>query len=96
MAGSTTTDLQHLQKLIRRDRQRKLMALLLLSGLAGAAIYAQAVWTLALLATGMAGAGALWRQRKHSALPRTPATEGEQQGTDARNHPLLPGTRGDQ
>jgi hypothetical protein len=100
MAGSTTTDLQQLkqlQQLIQRDRQRKLMALLLLSGLAGAAIYVQAVWTLALLATGMAGAGALWRQRKHSAFPgSTPATEGGSQGTVARNHPLLPGTRGDQ
>jgi hypothetical protein len=89
MTSSTPTELQRLQQLIQRDRQRKLLALLLLSGVAGAAIAAQAVWMLALLATGLAGAGAWLRHRPSAAQPGS-------QRAEARNHPLLPGTREEQ
>jgi hypothetical protein len=58
---TTTSDFQRLQQLIRRDRLRKLTALLLMTGVSGAAIYAQAVWVLAVLASGLAGVTAWHR-----------------------------------
>jgi hypothetical protein len=63
MAIPHHSDLHQLQHLIRRDRQRKLIALLVLSGLTGALIYAQSAWVLAVLATGMAG-GTAWQRRR--------------------------------
>ncbi|MCP9887847.1 hypothetical protein KBY96_07870 [Cyanobium sp. ATX 6A2] len=60
---TTTSDFQRLQQLIRRDRLRKLIVLLLLTGVSGAAIYAQAVWVLAVLASGLAGVTA-WQRRR--------------------------------
>jgi hypothetical protein len=96
MAANTDTDLQRLQQLNQRDRQRKLLALLLLSGVSGAAIAAQAVWVLALLATGIAAGGTWLRYRPSAVADRTPATEAGSQRAEARNHPLLPGTRGEQ
>jgi len=60
---TTTSDFQRLQQLIRRDRLRKLLVVLLLTGVSGAAIYAQAVWVLAVLASGLAGVTA-WQRRR--------------------------------
>jgi hypothetical protein len=99
MTSSTPTELERLQQLIHRDRQRKLLALLLFSGVAGAAIATQAVWLLALLATGLAGAGA-WLRRRAGVSPSGPqaVAGGRSQLPDpaAWNHTLPAGTRGDQ
>jgi hypothetical protein len=97
MTANTTTDLQRLQQLIQRDRQRKLLAMLLLSGVGGVAITVQAVWVLALLTAGIAAGGAWQRHRHLSAVAGiTAASEAGSQRAAARNHPLLPGTRGEQ
>jgi hypothetical protein len=60
---TTASDFQRLQQLIRRDQQRKIIVLLLLTGVSGAAIYVQAVWVLAVIATGLAGLTA-WQRRR--------------------------------
>lgn len=78
MALMQLSELEQLQQLIRRDRQRKLLALLLVSGVTGVAVYAQAVWLLAVLATGLAG-GKAWQKaaaaRRNQLQP--PGTIGE-------------------
>lgn len=63
MTSPLSSDLELLQALIRRDRQRKLLALLIISGFTGAAAYAQAVWLLAVVATALAG-GTAWLRRQ--------------------------------
>ncbi len=60
---TTTSDFQRLQQLVRRDQLRKILVLLLLTGVSGAAIYAQAVWVLAVIATGLAGLTS-WQRRR--------------------------------
>lgn len=63
MAISHRSEYEHLQQLIRRNRLRKLIALLLLTALTGGAIYAEVPWVLALVATALAG-GTAWQRRR--------------------------------
>jgi hypothetical protein len=70
MAISHRSEHEHLQQLIRRDRLRKLTALLLLTALTGGAIYAEVPWVLALVATALAG-GTAW-QRRRSVVSQLP------------------------
>jgi hypothetical protein len=72
MAISHRSDHEHLQQLIRRDRLSKLIALLLLTGLTGGAIYAEVPWVLALVATGLAG-GRAWQRGRARQFPRAGA-----------------------
>ncbi len=60
---TTKSDFQRLQQLVRRDRLRKIFVLLMLIGMSGVAIYAQAVWVLAAMASGLAGLTS-WRRRR--------------------------------
>lgn len=66
MAISHRSDHEHLQQLIRRDRLRKLIALLLLTGLTGGAVYAEVPWVVALVATGLAAGTARQKRRARS------------------------------
>jgi len=70
------SDLDLLQQLIRRDRLRKFVALLLLGGITGGALYAQAPWVLALLTSGLAGGTAWHRYQSQRNQPLPPRTTG--------------------
>jgi hypothetical protein len=70
---TTRSDFQHLQQLVHRDRLRKLLVLLLLTGVSEAAIYAQAVWLLMLITTGLVGLTA-WQRRRCCAQERVGLT----------------------
>lgn len=65
------SELEQIQQLMHRDRQRKLLALLVFSGVTGAVVYVQAVWLLAVLATGLLGVNA-WQRRQPPTLHRPP------------------------
>lgn len=76
-ASPECSDLERLQLLMRRDRQRKLIALVVLSGVTGAAVFAQAVWLLAVLAAAAAGGTAWLRSAARRNQPRPPGTTSE-------------------
>lgn len=76
MTSPHSSDLELLQALIRRDRQRKLLALLLVSGFTGAAVYAHAVWILAVVATALAAGTACLRRRPLRNQPLDAGTRG--------------------
>jgi hypothetical protein len=56
-------DFAELDALIERDRRRKLLAVVPVAGVVGAAVALQATWLLAVVATGVIGVQALRRDR---------------------------------
>lgn len=59
----STPKLRELDALIERDRRRKLLAVVPVAGVVGAAVALQATWLLAVVATGVIGVQALRRNR---------------------------------
>ncbi|NDD70207.1 MAG: hypothetical protein EBZ29_12860 [Synechococcaceae bacterium WB9_4xC_028] len=59
----STPKLRELDALIERDRRRKLLAVVPVAGVVGAAVALQVTWVLAVVATGVIGVQALRRDR---------------------------------
>ena len=63
MPSSGSSRLEALEQVLERDRRRKLLLIVPVAGVIGAAVALQASWALAIAATGLIGAQALRRTR---------------------------------
>lgn len=62
-SSSGSSRLELLEQVLERDRRRKLLLIVPVAGVIGAAVALQASWVLAIAASGLIGAQALRRNR---------------------------------